>query len=222
MDCGDTHSELVTRVADLDETGVLSLVQEQLEKGVPALSIITECEQGMILVGERYERHEYFLSGLIMAGEIFRQVIGIAQPYMDPEADRTLSGSTPPHVLLGTVQGDIHSIGKDIVHILLRCFGFTVEDLGVNVPPQVFVARAVASKPSIIGLSCLFTTAYGSMAETIRLLRTDTHGETRDIPIIIGGSQINSDVCRRVGADYWASEGPSGIRLIREIAQKQR
>jgi methanogenic corrinoid protein MtbC1 len=217
MDNTETRSELVTSVADLDETVALSLVQKRLEQGDDPLEIINDCEQGMRLIGERYEKREYYLSALIMAGEIFRQVID----HVQPKLEQTLSGNTSRRVLLGTVQGDIHDIGKDIIHILLRCFGFTVEDLGVNVPPHAFLERALATQPDFIGLSGILTSAFDSMAETVRMLRTDTPPQIASIPIFIGGSQVNEDVCNYVGADYWASEGTEGIRLFKTISERQ-
>lgn len=202
-------------VADLDERAVLTLVRRRLDVGDDPLEIVEDCEHGMRIVGERYERHEYFLAGLIMAGEIFRQVMEVVQPSME----RALAGHESGRVLIGTVRGDIHDIGKDIVHIVLRCFGFTVEDLGVNVPPQQFLERAIATRPHIIGLSGILTSSFSSMRETVRTLRTDTPSHIQSIPIVIGGSQLNDDVCQYVGADFWVTDGMEGVRLCQNIIQ---
>ena len=213
----DTSDALMTAIVELDELRALDLVRQRLANGDDPMAIIDDCQHGMRQVGERYERQEYYLSGLIMAGEIFRQILEIVQPNME----RIYSGDVTGHVLLGTVQGDIHDIGKDILHILLRCFGFTVEDLGVDVPPQQFLTHALANPPDIIGLSGILTNVFDSMRETVRILREDAPPEIGRIPIIIGGSQLNEEVCRYVGADYWTSDAATGIQICRRIVEKR-
>lgn len=210
------RQELAAAVADLDEKAALELIRRRLDLGDDPLAIVEDCEIGLRLVGERYERYEYFLAGLIMAGEIFREMMELVQPSME----QVLVGHTAGHVLIGTVQGDIHNIGKDIVHLALRCFGFTVEDLGVDVPPQKFLERAIETRPDVIGLSGILTNSFSSLRETVHMLRTDTLPHIQSIPIVIGGGQLNEDVCRYVGADYWVTDGIEGVRLCQSIIQK--
>jgi methanogenic corrinoid protein MtbC1 len=208
---------LVAVVADLEEAAALKLARDRLDAGENPLTIVDECEQGMRMVGERYESHEYFLSGLIMAGEIFRQVMQLVQPSLE----QLLAGHVSGRVLIGTVQGDIHDIGKDMVYLALRSFGFTVEDLGVDVPPRRFLDRAVELRPDIIGLSGVLTSSFGGMRETVRILRQEAPVELRSVPIVIGGGMVNEDICRYVGADYWASDGVEGVRLCRRLVQNE-
>jgi methanogenic corrinoid protein MtbC1 len=179
------------------------------------LTIIKDCEQAMGLVGERYERQEYYLSGLIMAGEILREVMTMVQPFME----KRLPGNASGRVLLGTVQGDIHNIGKGIVDVALRCYGFTVEDLGVDVPPQQFLEHIQGNPPDVIGLSGLLTVAYESMKETVKLLREYQLSGQPAIPIIIGGGMLNEKVCRYVGADFWTTDALDGVRICQRIVQ---
>ncbi len=207
------HNELAIAVAELDEKTALDLVRRRLESGDNPVMIVEDCEQGMRLVGERYEQQEYFLAGLIMAGEIFREVMEMVQPSME----QALAGHDSGRVLLGTVQGDIHDIGKDIVHLALRCYGFTVEDLGVDVPAQKFVERAIAARPDAIGLSGILTTSFESMREIVRILRSETPVEIQTIPIVVGGGQLNDEVCRYVGADYWEKDAMGGVRLCQRL-----
>ncbi len=211
----ETRLRLVKSVADLDEVAALALVRHRLEVRDDPLAIVEDCERGMRLVGERYEQKEYFLAGLIMAGEIFRQVLEVAQPHIEQVLARNVRG----RVLIGTVQGDIHNIGKDIVCVALRAFGFTVEDLGVDVPARMFVERASAVRPDIIGLSCILTSSFDGVRETVRLLREDAPPALRTVPIIVGGGQLNEDVCRYMGADYWTSDGMEGVRICERIVQ---
>jgi methanogenic corrinoid protein MtbC1 len=200
-------------IADLDEDGVLAIVRASLGAGADPAAIITACEAGMRLVGERYEQGEYYLSGLIMAGEIFREVLDLARPAL--EASR--AGNASGRVLIGTVKGDIHDIGKTIFQIALRAHGFAVEDLGVDVSPDTFVAKALAWRPDIIGLSGLLTTAYEPMRETVRLLRAQPDLTAPPIPIIIGGSVLNEQVRVFAGANYWCNDALEGVRLCQRI-----
>ncbi|MCL5952376.1 MAG: cobalamin-dependent protein [Chloroflexi bacterium] len=211
------HQELITRLADLDETYVLQLVKRLLDDGEDPLPIIEDCEQAMTTVGDRYERREYYLSGLIMAGEIFREVMALTQPFME----QRLAGNSTGRILLGTVQHDIHDIGKGIFAIALRCYGFTVDDLGVDVPPQRFLERVQADPPDIVGLSGLITLSYDSMKETIQLIREHSALASPAIPIVIGGGTLTERVAHYVGADYWKTDAMDGVRICQQIMQKQ-
>ncbi len=214
----ESRQSLVRHVADLEETRVLKLVRRLLDRGENPLTIIKDCEEAMRLVGQRYEKRDYYLSGLIMAGEIFREVMVIVQPFMEER----LAGNGSGRVLLGTVQGDIHDIGKGIVEVALRCHGFTVEDLGVDVPPQRFMDRVQSDPPDLVGLSGLLTVAYDSMKETIELLRQGTVPGRPLIPVMIGGGMLNEKVCRFVGADFWTTDAMEGVRICQRVIPKAK
>lgn len=205
----DLSAALISSVADLQEEDVLSLVRQRIARGDDPLAIVEDCRQGMVLVGKRYEQHDYYLAGLILAGEILREVIEIIQPLTEIQ----YFGRSLGLIVLGTVEGDIHDAGKDLLQILLSVHGFTVRDLGVDVPPEEFLEVAREVRPNVIGLSCLLINAHNSMKETIRLLRADP--ELCDIPIIIGG-QVSADVCQYVGADYWSMDAMDGVRWCQE------
>ena len=212
----EIRQALIIHLADLDEAYVLKLVECLLNEGKDPLTLIKDCEEAMCLVGERYEKREYYLSGLIMAGEIFRQVMEMVQPFME----QRLEGNASGRVLLGTVQGDIHNIGKGIVEVALRCYGFTVEDLGVDVPAQRFLERVQSNPPDVIGLSGLLTIAYESMKETVHLLGEHSVPGKPAIPIMIGGGMLNEAICRFVGADFWTTDALEGVRICQRIVQK--
>ena len=211
------NSRLAKLVADLEEDTVLELVQQRLDAGDDPLQIIDECNQGMRDVGQRYEQGEYFVAGLIMSGEIFREVVELVQPLIEQKSEGNASG----RVLVGTVSGDIHDIGKNMFGMLLSCHGFEVLDLGVDVPPDVFAAKAVEIKPDIVGLSGLITASFETMKETITALRNQAKVHKLSFPVIIGGGMIDDQVNQYVGADYWMTDAMAGVRLCEELLGKQ-
>jgi methanogenic corrinoid protein MtbC1 len=209
----DPRAELIRRVANLEEQEALELVGARLKNNDDPLNVVEDCQEGLRRVGERYERQEYYLSGLIMAGEIFREVMEILSPIIE---DR-FTGSDSGVILLGTVEGDIHDIGKNNLSLLLSSYGFTVHDLGVDVPPSEFLHRAVQVRPDIVGLSGLLTSSYDSMRETVHLLRNSADPRVASIPIVIGGNQLNEQVCQYVGADAWVTDAMMGVRLCQSL-----
>jgi methanogenic corrinoid protein MtbC1 len=200
-------------VADLNEEAVLEIVQQRIEDGGDLLQIINECNQGMREVGSRYERGEYFIAGLIMSGEIFRQVVEMVQPLLVEQ----MSGESSGKILVGTVSGDIHDLGKNMFGLLLSCHGFDVIDLGVDVPPAEFAASVVEYKPDMVGLSGLITASFETMKETIDLLHDEYQKHGFSIPILIGGGFINDQIHQYVGSDYWVPDAMAGVRLCEEL-----
>lgn len=209
----NSYSQLAQLVAELEEDTVLELVHQRLEAGENPLQIIDECNEGMRLVGQRYERGEYFVAGLIMSGEIFREVVELVQPLIEQQSQGNASG----RVLVGTVSGDIHDIGKNMFGMLLSCHGFDVIDLGVDVPPDIFAAKAIEVKPDIVGLSGLITASFESMKDTVTALRVQAEANKLSFPIIIGGGMIDEQVGQYVGADYWMPDAMAGVRLCEEL-----
>jgi methanogenic corrinoid protein MtbC1 len=201
-----TQSKLVSAIADLNEELALKLIRQRLAENDDPLTLIQSCQQGLQLVGERYAQHKYYLSGLIMGGEIFYEAMELARPAMESR----ISGTSCGKVLLGTVESDIHDLGKNIVKLLLSCYKLTVYDLGVDVPPEEFLHQTRELRPDIVGLSGLVTNAYDSMRETIGLFRQEGY----QIPIVIGGSQLSKEVFQYTGADYWTNKADAGVRLI--------
>jgi methanogenic corrinoid protein MtbC1 len=212
MLAANNHHALSTLMAELQEEAVMELVRQCLVDGVDPLVIIDLCHKGMIQLGEYYEQGRYFISGLIMAGEIMGQVGRLVFSLLESKITHGDAGS----IVLGTVEGDIHFIGKDIFKVLVRAHGFAVHDLGVDVPSLQFLAAIHEFKPALVGLSGLITGAFKPMQETIALLKENTPQELAPRAYIIGG-QVNASVCKEVGADYWADDGMKGVRLCQEI-----
>jgi methanogenic corrinoid protein MtbC1 len=209
----DTSAILVAAISDLQEEATLALVRQRLDADDDPLLIMEDCKEGMRQVGLRYERNEYFLAGLIMAGEIFRQVMELLQPVVE----RQISGRASGRVLLGTVEGDIHDLGKNIVNMLLSCHSFVVHDLGVDVSPAAFAEQAARVQPHLVGLSGLLISSYDAMRGTVALLRARGYQG----PIIVGGGQLSEEVCRYVGADHWSTDAVTGVELCQRLMSGQ-
>jgi methylmalonyl-CoA mutase cobalamin-binding domain/chain len=216
MKASTPDSQLAQHVANLDEDAALELVQQRIDAGDDPLQIINACNAGMREVGQRYENGEYFIAGLIMSGEIFREVVELIQPLMEQQANQEPAG----RVLVGTVSGDIHDLGKNIFGMLLACHGFEVIDLGVDVPPAEFAAKALEVKPDIVGLSGLITAAFEMMKETTAVLRAESKKHNLSFPIMIGGGFIDEQICQYVGADHWVPDAMAGVRLCEKLLKE--
>ena len=213
MKSNKSDQDLVHLLADLEEETVLEIVRERIQTGDNLMQILEDCNEGMQIVGKRYEQGEYYIAGLIMSGEIFREVVEMVQPLLVRNSDKESSGC----IMVGTVSGDIHDIGKNMLGMLLTCYGFTVIDLGVDVPPVEFSAKAVESKPDIVGLSGLITASFEMMRETVLMLRQEAEKHKLTFPILIGGGMIDDQVCQYVGADYWLNDAMAGVRLCQSL-----
>ncbi len=202
--------ELTEHLAHLEEQITLDLVKRELELGADPLAILQALREGIILVGIDFEKGEYFLPDLIMAGEIFREATEILRP--------TLGESRPESkgvVVFGTVQGDIHDIGKDIVVTILRAAGYGVHDLGVDVEPGRFVDRLRETGAAVLALSGLISTAYDSMKETIAALVNA--GLRQRVKVIIGGGIMNKRVQDYTGADVYGNDPTQALRLCQQF-----
>ena len=217
MNAPDKHILLIDRLLELEEDTVLALTRTRLETGENPFEIIEDAQEAMRLVGERYAQRAYYISSMMMAGEIFREVMEIVEPALVKQ----MAGNETGHILLGTVQGDIHDIGKNIFEILLRAHGFTVTDLGVDVPPEQFVEKSLEIRPDIIAFSGLLTIAYDSMKETIQQIKDLDDDYIDKTPTIIGGGTVNEMVCAFVGADYWATDAMVGVQLCKQIMDEK-
>jgi methanogenic corrinoid protein MtbC1 len=203
---GVSLEDLVKAIGDLDEETATKLVKEMLEKGENPLKIVELCRKGLEVVGQRYEAMEYFLSQLVLAADIFQKIIGTITPKMKQQ-----KAEIRGKVVLGTVQGDIHDMGKNLVAILLRLNGFEVYDLGVDVPAKAFVDKVKATGAKIVGLSGLLTIAWDSMKKTVEEFKSA--GLRERVKIMIGGGTINDSVAKYVGADAYGKTTVEAVRL---------
>jgi methylmalonyl-CoA mutase cobalamin-binding domain/chain len=202
---------IAAALRDLDEQRVLELVEEALASGVAPMEIVGQCDEGMTEVGERFSAGEYFISQLIYSGEILKGVM----KRLDPLLEKLEKGSSAGKVIIGTVKGDIHDIGKNIVVTLLRGAGFEVVDLGVDVPSERFVRCVKETGAKVLGLSALLNFTYPEMKNVVDAVAAE--GLRDHVKIIIGGAPVNEQVRAFTGADFYAEDAVAGIRLCKAI-----
>ncbi|MBW2031952.1 MAG: cobalamin-dependent protein, partial [Deltaproteobacteria bacterium] len=190
------------------------LVKEKLQAGEDPMAIIHECNAGMAEVGRRFETNEFFISELIMSGEILRG----AMTYLTPYLGDTTEASTKGTVVIGTVKDDIHDIGKNIVTNLLKSTGYDVMDLGVDVEAKNFVNAVRETGAKVLGLSALLNLTYPRMKEVVEALKEA--GIRDQVTVVIGGAPCNEEVRQAVGADYYATDAAKGLRICDEIYGK--
>lgn len=203
---------LAKAIAELNEPRTMEIVRAWLAAGVDPLNIVEECRLGLSQVGEKYGRGEYFLSDLVMSAELFREAMTLAWPEALNDDDAADPG--PSEIVLGTVGGDIHDLGKNIVVWLLRFYGFRVTDLGVDVAPEQFVREVRARRPRVVGLSALITAGIESMKTTVERLAAE--GLRDQVTVVIGGL-VDENVARYVGADHWVRDASEAIPLARKL-----
>jgi len=196
-------------ITNLEESEVLKLVKENLDANEDPIKILEACRIGMSKIGrEAGEGGTIFLTDLIMAGEIFNEAMEILTPKLMNSSTSSLG-----KVVIGTVEGDIHNIGKDIAINFLKAEGFEVIDLGVDVPPQKFVDAIKEHNPPIVGMSGLLTLSIEPMKESIEAISA---ANLRDkVKVIIGGERTDEEVCKHVGADAWVNDAIDGVKIIK-------
>ena len=204
-------TELAQALSDIEEERVYALIEAKLKEGVPPMNLVKECNAGMTEIGERFASQEYFLSELIFSAEILRKVMDRLQPLLQDAASDTSSGT----MIIGTVKGDIHDVGKNIVILLLRGAGFEVIDMGVDVPAEVFVEKLKETGAPILGLSALLNTTILEMKNVVDAITAA--GLRKEVKIIIGGAPVNEQVREYSGADYYASDAAVGLKICKQV-----
>jgi methanogenic corrinoid protein MtbC1 len=202
--------DLTNALADLKENETLKIVKDRLAAGEQPLKILDDTKRAMEIVGERFAKGEYFIPDLIYSGEILKQVSEIIKPRLTQAMGAKKLGK----VIVGTVAGDIHDIGKDIVVFMLDVNGFEVYDLGVDVPADKFVEKIKESGAPIVGLSGFLTLAFDSMKQTIGVIKDA--GLRDKVKIMIGGGQITEEIRKYTGADAYGKDAMAGVSLAKK------
>ena len=198
--------DLFNSLVDLKEDNAIDIVKEKLNAGVDTLSIVNICKDAMIKIGELFAKKEYFLSELVMSGEILKEIMEILEPHIIriSQNDNKIG-----KIVIGTVKGDIHDLGKDIVIGMLKSSGFNVYDLGVDVAPVKFVEKVKEVEPDILGMSCVISIGWESLKETIDTLKEE---QIRDkLKIIIGGGGVDEEIAKYAGADRAVKDVMEGV-----------
>ena len=208
----DNEKRLVELLADMYEEEAIELAQQMLDSKVDPLRVLELCREAMDIVGKRFEEKEYFLPELILAGELLDQIGKMAKPLLEQSPDN------PPkklgRVLIGTVHGDLHDIGKNIVTFMLDINGFEVKDIGIDVPVATFINEIKAFKPDVVALSGFLTLAFDSMKETIDAIKAEGLRDT--LKIQIGGGQIDETIRAYTGADGFGLNAIDAVTFSRK------
>ena len=206
------EARLVEAVAEMREDEAHELARSMLDAGVAPLHVLDLCRQAMDIVGKRFEQGEYFLPELVLAGEMLENIGAMAKPLIQ-EGDEGGGQKKLGRVLIGTVHGDLHDIGKNIVTFMLDINGFEVRDIGIDVPVEKFIEEVRDFKPQVVGLSGFLTLAFDSMKETIEAI--EAIGLRKNLKIMIGGGQVDQTVCKYAGADDWGATAVDAVSLCR-------
>ena len=196
-------------VIDLRENDALRITDEQLQGGTDPLAIVAACREAMDVIGRRFADGEAFIPELIMAGEIMQGITARLKPYLKAGAPGEKLGT----VVMCTVQGDIHDIGKDIVVTMLDIAGFEVIDLGVDAQVAKVVETVRDSKARVLGLSGLLTVAFDSMKATVAAL--DEAGLHGDVKVMLGGAPVTDAVVEFAGADAWGKDAVAAVEIAK-------
>jgi 5-methyltetrahydrofolate--homocysteine methyltransferase len=208
-------SEIKNSLINLDIDKTLELVKKAIDQGFKPLDIINTMAEGMKVIGDMFERGEYFISDLIVASEIFKEVMKILEPLIMKEKEVM---KPIGRVVIGTIEGDIHDIGKNLVATMLRVNGFEVIDLGVDVSPQKFVEAVKQYNPDIVGMSALLTSTMMNMRKVIETLEKE--GLRDKVKVIIGGAPITEEFAKRIGADAYGENAIVAVDICRKLAEE--
>jgi len=202
--------KLVKAIVEMREEEAMASVKELLDKREDPLKIMEQCKKAVEIVGAQFEKGEYFLPELIMAGHMLTEISNRVKPVLSKGLEVKRIGK----VVIGTVEGDVHDIGKNIVNFLLDANGFEVIDIGIDVPTEKFVQAIRDFSPQVVGLSGLLTLAYDSMKKTVQAI--ERAGLRNKVKIIIGGGQVNDTIKEYAGADAYGKDAMAGVLLAKQ------
>jgi methanogenic corrinoid protein MtbC1 len=201
--------DLVNLLADLKDKEVLELVKQRLDAGEDPLKILEDSRKGMEIVGQRFAADEYFLPELVFSGDLLKQVTELVKPHLKQTVETKRLGK----VVIGTVAGDIHDIGLNIVGFMLDVNGFEVYNLGVDVPAEAFVNKVKETGAPILGLSGFLTPAFEAMKETVEAV--EAAGMRDKVKIMIGGGQLDDDIRKYARADAYGKNAMAAVALAK-------
>lgn len=202
--------DLINAIAEMNEQEALKIAAQMLEKGTDPHEVLSAATEAMGLIGERYDHGEYFLPELLLAGEIMKQIGELVKPKL---AGSAVQQKPLGKVVIGTVAGDIHDIGKDVVSFILEVNNFEVHNLGVDTPASKFVEKIKEVNAQVVGMSGLLTPAFDQMKKTVAAIKEA--GLREKVKIMIGGAVMNDDVAKYAGADAYGKDATSAFKLAK-------
>ncbi|KPU44272.1 methionine synthase [Oxobacter pfennigii] len=200
---------LTGAVGELDEERVLEILNGFVSTNPSeeeAQKVVAACQSGMAIVGDLYEKGEYFVGDLIFAGELLTNAINTLKPVLGNTGSAGVGT-----IVLGTVAGDLHDIGKNIFKSMSEAAGFTVADLGIDQPASAFVEKVKELKPAVVGMSGVLTLALEAMKETVDALKEA--GIRDSVKVIIGGNPVTKEACVQIGADAFTTNAAEGVKI---------
>lgn len=204
--------EVAKLLADLKENEALDLTKAYLEQGKDPMEIMAAAREGMKIVGARFAEEVYFIPDLVYSGKIMKGIARLAEPFLKKGTES--QGKRIGQIVIGTVEGDIHDIGKDLVVFMLDISGYEVFDLGIDVPKQKFVDTIKETGSKVVGLSGFLTLAYDSMKETVDAIKEA--GLRDQIKVMIGGGQIDEQIMHYTGADAYGQDAMEAVNLANQ------
>lgn len=205
--------QLIDAITEMREEDALKLTTELLDNGSSPSDILDACKDAMDVIGDRFEKGEAFIPELMLAGEMMTAITGVLKPRMAEDA----TGEKLGKIVMGTVQGDIHDIAKDIVCFMLDLNGFEVTDLGVDVAPEKFVETVKETGAKIVGLSGFLTLAFDPMKDTVAALKD---AGLENVKIMIGGGQVDEGIRQYTGADAYGKDAMAAVALAKDWARE--
>lgn len=209
---GNVDFDVAKAIVDLDEDGVLNWVRERLTRKDSPHDALAELMRGLDRLGDEFAACHKFIPELVMGGEIFRKALDLLKPAIDASGTAVKNLGT---LVIGTVRGDLHDLGQNLVSVTFTAAGFRVVNLGNNVPTERFVETVRREKPQIVGLSALLTTTMEVQRQVIEALKA---AALRDaIKVIVGGAVANDDWASEIGADAYGSDAVDGVRKVKAL-----
>jgi 5-methyltetrahydrofolate--homocysteine methyltransferase len=202
--------KLVNAIADMKEEEALKLAQAMLEAGEDPKLVLEAGKEAMAIIGNRYEQKEYFLPELIIAGDMLKAIGDLVKPKLRAQAAQS---APQGKIVLGTVAGDIHDLGKDVVGFMLDVNNFEVHDLGVDVAADKFVQAIQSVKPDVVGLSGFLTLAFDQMRVTVEAIKEA--GLRDSVKIMIGGAIMDDSAAKYIGADAYGADATAAVKLAK-------
>lgn len=207
------NRDIYKALVSLKEKEVKSLVSQKIEEGMPVDDIMDQLQEALIEIGNRFEKEEYFIPDLIYSGAIMKDAVALLGPLSDDK-----SRSSKGKVVVGTVFGDVHDIGKGLLVMILSNAGFEVIDLGVSVEPKKFVDAIKESGAKVVGMSCLLTISFGAIIDTVNAIKEADIRE--NVAIMVGGAPVTDLVAEKTGCDYYGKDAFSGVKFASDVYAK--